>query len=158
MASKFSSAGPEVVVEGSPKDFICESDNNEPIYDCIFTVPGFFTKIKIFSGVQNKKYQFVGDGFSKGQCGLRLLSVNRSNSGSVGCSLESDTMTEEAAIDLTVLYPIDHLKFVSNSIDGLYEYKENDEMEFNCTAEGGYPVPTNLSLLQISTKCWNIFF
>jgi hypothetical protein len=142
-------------VNGTPiVDFICESDNREPIDECRFSVPGFASEIKIFSGVKKDKYEFVGDGFASGQCGLRLLSVNRNNNGTVKCSIVLvNEKRQEVETEVTVLYPIEKLEIDSNS-NGYYEYKENSTMEFRCSAEGGFPPPINLSLL-IGTRFLN---
>jgi hypothetical protein len=128
--------------ERCPLDLIFDSDNKEPIDECRFSVPGFASEIKIFRGVQNEKYQFVGDGFAKGQCGLRLYSVNRANAGKVKCSVVLvSEKKQEFETNVTVLYPIEKLEIDSNS-NGYYEYKENSTMEFRCSAENGFPAPT----------------
>jgi hypothetical protein len=143
LAARLLAPSNATVKEGSPLDFIFESDNKEPIdHDCRFTVPGFPSKFKIFSGVQNEKYEFVGDGFASGQCGLRLYSVNRTNAGKVKCLVVLFNGEEqEFETEVNVLHPIGKLEMDSNS-NGYYDYKENVTMEFKCTAEGGYPTPT----------------
>jgi hypothetical protein len=141
-------APPHVTLEeGSPLNLIFETVNKEPIDDdCRFSVPGLAAKLKIFSGVKNEKYEFVGDGFAKGQCGLRLHSVSRINAGKVKCLVVLVNWEEqEFETEVTVLHPIEKLDIDSNS-NHFYEYKENETMEFRCTAEGGYPTPSTLSL------------
>jgi hypothetical protein len=133
------------VVEGTATavDFICKSDSKKPIDECRFTVPGFASEIKIFGGLNNTKYGFVGEGFSKGECGLRLHSVFRNNTGKIRCNLilNDDAFSKQVVeFNLTVLYPIEKLEIGSNN--NFYEYKENDQMEFTCSAEGGFPTPT----------------
>jgi hypothetical protein len=161
-------APPKVTLEGSPLVLICESDNKEPIGDCRFSVPGFASEIKIFSGSRYKhdKYEFVGDGLDKGQCGLKLYSVNRINAGKVKCRVILNSAEEQVnETEVTVLHPIEKLEIDSNS-NTSNEYQENATMEFNCTAEGGFPSPT-LSLfigmnfirgnMKFIAVCWAIF-
>jgi hypothetical protein len=97
----------------------------------------------MFDGLSLEKYEFIGEGFSKGQCGLRLLSAKKINTGKVRCKLVLDDLSEQVAqINLTILHPVENLNIFSNSNGSHLEYEENDLMEINCTSEGGFPAPT----------------
>jgi len=134
---------PDIVVQGYPAEFICQSESNQPIYDCRFTVPGFRSELKISDGLSRPKYEFIGEGLSKGECGLRILSAYGNNTGLVRCILIfEDTSEQQVESNLAVLHPVENLRIGSNSIEQLYEFKEKEQMEFNCSAEGGSPAPT----------------
>lgn len=132
------------VVEYSPVQFTCQSNKKEAIEDCKFTVPGFNSEMKISEGLTTEKYKFIGESLSEGECGLRLLSSHRNNTGKVKCKLMvfGDKSEQEAEIELTVLHPIEKLNISSNSNGGHCEFEENDQMEINCTSEGGFPAPS----------------
>jgi hypothetical protein len=135
-------ASPDAVVHGSSMDLICQSEDQKPISECRYEVPGF-SEIKIFDGVSQNKYKFIGKGLAKGECGLRLHSAMGNNTGQVKCRLIfEDTSEQVAETSLTVLHPIEQLKIVTNSMNSFNNYIENEPMEIKCTAEGGNPPPT----------------
>lgn len=142
LAAKFVPSGSDYVVQGFPVDLICESDHIQAIDECRFTVPGFYPEIKIFDGLKREKYEFIGLGLKNGKCGLRLLKTDKTNNGTVSCKLIFEDASEKVATtDMTVLHPIEKLEILSNSLERDYVYEENHRMEFNCSAEGGYPTP-----------------
>jgi hypothetical protein len=132
---------PDIVVQGYPAEFICQSESKQPIYDCRFKVPGFRSELKISDDLSRPKYEFIGEGLSEGECGLRILSAYGNNTGLVRCTLIfEDASEQQVESNLAVLHPVENLRIGSNSID--YEFKEKEQMEFNCSAEGGSPAPT----------------
>ena len=142
LAATFLSSDPVTVVNGSAANFICKSESNRAIDECKFQLPGF-SEIKIFPGLKREKYEYTGQDFSKGECGIRILSANINNASKVKCKLVVEDMSEPeqgAETSLFVLHPFEKIQFSSNNI--YYEYKENDQMEFTCTAVGGFPAPT----------------
>lgn len=114
-------------------------------------MPGFnsvINVINIFDGLKNDNYEFIGEGLKNGQCGIRLLSANRNNTGKVSCKMIFEDKSEQTYItDLNILHPIEKLEMSSNSNGNDYEYVINQWMEFTCTAVGGNPAPTYLFLL-----------
>jgi hypothetical protein len=144
LAATFLSSDPIAVKQGSAADLTCKSESNRAIVECKFILPGF-SDIKIFPGLKKEKYEYVGQELSKGECGIRILSADKNNAGKVKCRLVFEDLSEQVAeTNLIVLHPIE--KIVISSNNPYYEYKENETMEFTCTAEGGFPTPT-LSIL-----------
>jgi len=140
LAATFLSPDPVTVAEGSAANFICKSESNRAIDECRFTLPGF-SEIKIFPGLKREKYEYIGQDLSKGECGIRILSANINNVGKVKCKLIIDDFSEQVAeTNLVVLHPIEKIEISSKN--KFYEYEENVQMEFTCTAEGGFPAPS----------------
>jgi len=138
------------VQEGTAVKFICQSDSKRPIDDCKFSVPGFGVQTKIVNGLrQSKKFQFIGKRQFKSHCSFLLESVTRENAGRVKCTHVSDVGLEQVAkTDLKVLRPFEYIEIHSKGMGHVYEYAENDRMEFTCSLgeHAGEPAGFELSL------------
>jgi hypothetical protein len=112
-----------------------------PINNYVFHLPGFKGKIKVFEGVKNANYEFAGD-FEKGLCAVRLLSARKENTGVATIevtfkNMADDLETKTAYINLNVSY----LQLTPTSENDVHQFKEHQQMEFNCTAHGLNPTP-----------------
>jgi hypothetical protein len=124
---------PVTVVEGSPVKFICQSDAQQKIKECSFSMAGSVSNCEI-----NHKLN------GESQCSLQLFSVVGNITGKVQCRLIvlEDLSEQVVETNLAVLHPVEKLNIGSNSVGQSFEYKQKAQMEFTCTAEGGFPAPT----------------
>jgi hypothetical protein len=129
---------PVTVVEGSPVKFICQSDAQQKIKECSFSMAGSVSNCETF-GVLTINHKLSGES----QCSLQLFSVIGNITGRVQCRLVLEDLSEQVVeTNLAVLHPVEKLNIGSNSVGQSFEYKEKTQMEFTCTAEGGFPAPT----------------
>lgn len=120
---------------GSPLDITYRSANF-PINNCQFRLRGFKGPLRVYEGVNSEKYKFIGD-FERGICAIRLNSVTKENSGvaQVQVTHENKDELEIADLNVTVIY----LQLTSTSDYDFHQFKEHQQMDFNCTAHGVNP-------------------
>jgi hypothetical protein len=105
-----------------------------PISNCQFVLPGFIGPLRVFEGVKSEKYKFIGD-YKKGICAIRLKSARKENSGVAYVEVMNNNGFETAVRNVNVKY----LQLTSTSAFNFHQFKEHQQMDFNCTAHGVNP-------------------
>lgn len=111
----------------------------KPIEACSITFQS--TSIKVTNKFKSDIYEYFGDGYDNGDCGIRFLKTGLEKEGLVTCKVGYFDQDYEstASVNLTIQEaPI----VVISSNQNQYEYKENETMEFSCSAKAGRPLPT----------------
>jgi hypothetical protein len=116
--------------------YISYQSATSPINNCVFEIPGFKGKIKVFKGVKNANYEEAGD-FEKGLCAVRVFSARNENSGVAKVEVSDEWETKTANRNVSVSY----LQLTPTSENAVHQFKEHQQMDFNCTAHGVNPPP-----------------
>jgi hypothetical protein len=137
----------KVIVEKDEKfEFKCISPV-KPIESCSIRFQNTGSlKVKNNSKSNSGEYEYFGDGFENGDCGIRFFKTGLDKEGPVTCivGFPDKDFESTASVNLT-MREAPTVTIVSNNEK--YEYKENETMEFTCTAQGGRPVPTITMLI-----------
>jgi len=84
--------------------------------------------------VENANYKFAGD-YETGHCALTLLSARKEDTGGATVKVSDELETKTAYIYVNVKY----LQLTSTSAFDFHQFKEHQQMDFNCTAHGVNP-------------------
>lgn len=125
-SAAFDPIEPNPVLAGTPTDLICHSNHHRSISACYYIKPpGFIGDIKIFDGLSQTRYEYVGMGLRNGECGLRLYKVDKNNTGHYKCKLKFDDGSEEVAeLDLMVLPPSEEAILRPSNSNSMNSIKE----------------------------------
>lgn len=140
---KTSPQGTVIVKKDEVFEFKCTSPV-KPIETCSITFQS--TSIRVANKYKSENYEYFGDGYENGDCGIRFLKTGLEKEGPVACKVGflNEDFESTASVNLTIQEaPI--AVITSNQIQ--FEYKENETMEFACTAQGGRPLPTITMLI-----------
>jgi len=126
----------KVVKGGEQFDFICRA--GRPIETCSIKFSGLPQSFKIRESAKKDDYEYFGNGFQKGDCGIRYYSIKREQHGNVTCTVGYPDIDFESigSTNLIVAVPPTKIELKANN-----EYKEGEEMRISCTASGGRPAP-----------------
>lgn len=141
-----------VLVQWSPINFICKA--SKIISDCSIMFENFDPpEIKLDDHFNFKKYNYSGEGFDKGECGITWHKAQLDQSGKTSCLVTfPDGGNASAQIKISVLERPKESTLQSNNPK--FQFKENDTMLFNCTAgthvSNSYSFNTTIFLGNIS--------
>jgi hypothetical protein len=140
---KTSPQGTVIVKKDQIFEFKCISPV-KPIESCSITFQS--TSMKVQNKFKSENYEYFGNGYENGDCGIRFLKTGLEKEGPVTCKVGffNEDYESTASVNLTI-HEAPIAVITSNNIQ--YEYKENETMEFSCTALGGRPLPTITMLI-----------
>jgi hypothetical protein len=76
------------IPEGENVTLVCRAIS--PITSCSFILPGESSEIKLIPNEtrRDSNYDYFGDGFTSGQCGIFIANVKKENNGNAACIVD----------------------------------------------------------------------
>jgi len=131
-----------VLKEGEQFDFICKVERE--IDTCFIEFVASSEKFKIFNNTKKDDFEYNGEGFKKGDCGISYNKIKKEHHGKVTCIVGYPDIDFESVGETNLIVAIPPTDVELKVSDA---YKEGDEMSINCSALGGRPAPTVTILL-----------
>lgn len=95
---------PEFVAieEGRNVSVLCKAIS--PITACSFIVPGESDEIKLIPNETsgNDNYEYYGDGFDSGECGIMIKFVKKENNGKASCIVDLNEHLTRVGADIQI--------------------------------------------------------
>jgi hypothetical protein len=128
-----------IVMKGEQFDFVCNA--SKEIDSCSINFVNLGQSFKVRDSAKKEKYEYFGKGFSKGDCGIRYFNTTADMQGTITCKVGFAGEDQEIyeSIELKVGIPMTLVELSANNKN--FEFIEDDEMIFNCSAFGADPLP-----------------
>jgi hypothetical protein len=133
---------------GEPLSFVCRA--SKVIESCSIKFESIGRKARSFrvlDGATRAAFSYQGKGFKNGDCGIKYWNTSLDMQGNVTCSVGFSNVDLElvASAKLEVRNPSNRVYLLANNKH--FEFNENDEMSFLCTADKAADhSPPNISL------------
>lgn len=92
------------IEEGQNVTIVCRAIS--PITSCSFTLPGEVNQIKLTdeNETRSDNYEYAGDGFENGQCGITIYGIKKENNGKASCTVDLNPHLKniQAIIPITI--------------------------------------------------------
>jgi hypothetical protein len=126
-------------MKGEQFEFVCNA--NEEIDTCSIHFVNLPNSINVRDAAKKEMYEYFGKGFSKGDCGIRYFNTTLDMGGAVTCRVgfADDDQEIYKSLELKVGIPMPQVELRASNSN--FEFIENDEMIFNCSAIGAVPLP-----------------
>jgi hypothetical protein len=131
----------EIVKEDEQFEFICRA--GRPIETCRIKFSNMNGGIKMRENDKKNNYEYLGDGFQRGDCGIRYFAIKPDQHGNVTCTVGFPELYVESISSTNLIVAIAPTAL---NMTMRTEFMEGEEMHISCTATGGRPA-TSISLL-----------
>lgn len=130
-----------LVMRGEKFEFLCNASKEIESCSIKFVNLGESISIRVRDFAKRETYEYFGKGYKQGDCGIRYFNTTLDMQGTVTCRvgfLEGDEEIEEFT-KLDVGIPLSRVELYASNKN--FEFIENEEMIFNCSAVGAFPLP-----------------
>lgn len=97
---------PEFVAvdEGNNVTILCKAIS--PITSCSFIIAGEFEEIKLIpnetSNGDDNNYEYFGDGYESGECGITIIHIKKENNGKASCIVDLNKHLSRVGTDIQI--------------------------------------------------------
>lgn len=90
------------IEEGKNVSIVCRAIS--PITSCVFTIPGETNQIVLRDDNETRsdKYEYAGDGFESGQCGIKIYGIKKENNGKASCIVDLNPHLRNIKADIPI--------------------------------------------------------
>lgn len=123
---------------------LCKSD--KPIEDCSVKIPGYLQWSTADDSSLPSGVGPYGDGWTRGECGVRLMVVKSANEGKFLCNVTIDGQVFQQSIDITLAVTPEptEIEIGKDTEIANGAYRDNQTLTTRCISEDGLP-RSNLS-------------
>lgn len=133
---------PRLYVKNLSKNvnLLCKSD--KPIEDCSVKIPGYLDWSRADDASLPSGVGPYGDGWSRGECGVKLMTVKSANEGKFFCNVtvSGETFQQTIDITLTVTPQPTEIEIGRDTVISNGGYRENQTLTARCISEDGVPM------------------
>lgn len=137
---------PRLYVKNLSKNvnLLCKSD--KPIEDCSVKIPGYLDWSRADDASLPSGVGPYGDGWSRGECGVKLMIVKSANEGKFFCNvtIAGESFQQTIDITLTVTPEPTEIEIGRDTEISNGGYRENQTLTARCVSQDGVPM-SNLS-------------
>jgi hypothetical protein len=90
------------IEEGGNVSMVCKAIS--PIISCSFIVPGELDEIKLIPNEtsSNDNYEYYGDGFEQGVCGITIKYIKKEHNGKASCIVDLNEHLSRVGADIQI--------------------------------------------------------
>lgn len=133
---------PRLYVKNLSKNvnLLCKSD--KPIEDCSVKIPGYLDWSRADDASLPSGVGPYGDGWSRGECGVKLMTVKSANEGKFFCNVtvSGETFQQTIDITLTVTPEPTEIEIGRDTVISNGGYRENQTLTARCISQDGVPM------------------
>lgn len=130
------------VMRGEQFQFVCNA--SKEIDACSITFEHIAKGLRVREITKGDEYEYFGRGYKKGDCGIRYFNTTLAMQGNVTCRVgfaDDDREIFESTLLKVGIQPTTVELVELHASNKNFEFLENDDMIFNCTAPGAVPPP-----------------